>query len=245
MSFFILLLFLTNSLSIDLVLPLSEKDSKNFIILNKRSVTNQLFPLGEFLFDIISYEGNGEIIRKIFYHGVLIFQDLEERPSNFRRKLLILNCREYIIIILVSKLNSTTYERVFYIQNESILDIMREPGRLTSILDGTDQSLIAKIIKNILTRDPAKRKSYDDLDQVDDVPYLIKGNDISPEKTKKEVEQIINNPTNGSGISEQDLKEAGPSETDANDADASLLSRQFSNKLRKEDFNPNSDSQNE
>ncbi|XP_955340.1 Theileria-specific conserved protein, putative [Theileria annulata] len=106
---------------------------------------------------------------------------------------------------------SQRIEKILIISDDVINSVINQNLHITTEFDNVPRCV--KIIKNILTRDPAKRKSYDDLDQVDDVPYLIKGNDISPEKTKKEVEQIINNPTNGSGISEQDLKEAGPSGT--------------------------------
>ncbi|EAN30478.1 hypothetical protein TpMuguga_03g00637 [Theileria parva strain Muguga] len=80
----------------------------------------------------------------------------------------------------------------------------------------------AKIIRNILTREPAKVKSYGDLDEVDDEPFLLKGKYINEEEIRKEVDEILKNPdigkpetkdtdTNKADISEADLREAGPS----------------------------------
>uniref|UniRef100_A0A3B0N1U8 Theileria-specific conserved protein n=1 Tax=Theileria annulata TaxID=5874 RepID=A0A3B0N1U8_THEAN len=173
-----------------------------------------------------------------------------EYHRKFRRIVIIGNILNNVpICVLKVTLNgdrqTKTIEKIYKYDREVVDVIMDNQDHYMSIRFEENVPDSVKVIKNILTRHPTKVKKYDDLDQVDDEPYLVKGNDISLEQTKKEVEQIINNPTNGSGISEQDLKEAGPSETDAKDADASLLSRQFSNKLRKENFNPNSDSQNE
>ncbi|EAN30479.1 hypothetical protein TpMuguga_03g00638 [Theileria parva strain Muguga] len=223
MKFLLLLLFLTHSCSIDLVIPLSGKDSEKFNVKVQTLINQPDYPAGDLLLKLLSYEPrNGELIRKIVYHGVTIFQDRTERPVNFRRRLLSINCRNFLILIVTSKMDTTTYEGVFYIRHETIIHSIEDSERLTNILSGNDQSIVSRMIRNILTREPAKVKSYGDLDEVDDEPHLVKGKDINEEQIRKEVDEILKNPdivkpqtkdtdTDKADISEADLREAGPS----------------------------------
>ncbi|EAN30477.1 hypothetical protein TpMuguga_03g00636 [Theileria parva strain Muguga] len=96
----------------------------------------------------------------------------------------------------------------FYKYDNDVVDVIMEAqDRYMRIKYEENIPNSSKIIRNILKRDPTKVKSYGELDEVDDDSQLGKGVDINEEQIEKEVEQVINKP----GISEADLREAGPS----------------------------------
>uniref|UniRef100_A0A3B0N7G7 Theileria-specific conserved protein, putative n=1 Tax=Theileria annulata TaxID=5874 RepID=A0A3B0N7G7_THEAN len=217
-------------------LPLSIEDSENFSVVKRyahgtdliRPIAMGMDPnLRDMKFLVTFYESKtDECIHKVYYHGVEIYSNepiyhsfiFDDEHYTFRRVVCLGQSQGKMFITIYniagSRFETTkTIEKIYTLTNEVIESIMDNQDHHLNVESDEFMSPEVKVIKNILTRHPTKVKKYDDLDQVDDVPYLVKGNDISTEQTKKEVEQIINNPNNGSGISEQDLKEAGPSGT--------------------------------
>ncbi|EAN30474.1 hypothetical protein TpMuguga_03g00633 [Theileria parva strain Muguga] len=96
-------------------------------------------------------------------------------------------------------------EKIFAITDDLIRAIGDQELYVSLQYENAEDTI--RIIRNIMKRKPIRLMSYEDLDQVDDVPYLVKGRNISPRQIRKEVDQILNNPN----ISEQDLMDAGPS----------------------------------
>ncbi|XP_955341.1 Theileria-specific conserved protein, putative [Theileria annulata] len=209
-------LYFTLGSCIVLRLPLSIEDSENFSIVKRyahgtdfiRSIAMGMDPnLRDMKFLVTFYESKtDECIHKVYYHGAEIYSNepiyhsfiVDDEHYTFRRVVCLgqLQGKMFITIynIAGSRFETTkTIEKIYTLTDEVIESIMDNQNHHVNVETDEFMPPEVKIIKNILTRHPTKRKSYDDLDQVDDVPHLIKGNHISTEQTKKEVKKIMHN----------------------------------------------------
>ncbi|EAN30476.1 hypothetical protein TpMuguga_03g00635 [Theileria parva strain Muguga] len=150
-----------------------------------------------------------------------------EHYRKFRRLVVVAKVRIIMFISVVSvkwegQRTIKKVDRLYEYDDEVVDFIMENQDHYMRIKYEENVSNSAKIIRNILTREPAKVKSYGDLDEVDDEPFLLKGKYINEEQIRKEVDEILKNPdigkpqtkdtdTNKADISEADLREAGPS----------------------------------
>ncbi|UKJ88759.1 hypothetical protein MACJ_002005 [Theileria orientalis] len=169
----ILLYFLTKTFALDLVLPLSEEARKLFDVENSEIDYVHAWKIRGIAFRNGCYTAkNDELIKRVFYHGYLLYTDNGVGEVVGKRHVCFNEFRGRVSLSVGQK-NIGLYEAYFYMANDTVYNLHKIYGMISYSSGKIDGMSPGKFLVTMLEKIMDKNSPYSGLDIAKRVPGVI------------------------------------------------------------------------